>query len=614
MEQIDTVKPFERTLKVERAAISEDSRTVELAFASEAPYLRYYGYEVLSCDPQSVRLGRLMDGAPLLVNHDTCEQVGVVESVSLDGDRVARAKVRFGRSEDAEEIYQDVLDGIRTKVSVGYMVHKMQLTGKQDGEEVYTVTDWEPFEISIVSVPADNGVGVGRSAEIAEAVAEVKPVHSEEKTMSEANKDVQVIDRAQVERDVRSAELKRIDEIQSIGGQFARSGGTELANEFIRAGKTVDEFRAAMLEKVGKQPVPTAEIGLTEKEARQFSFMRAINALANPGDRRAQEAAAFEREASEAAARAMGKTAQGIMVPADVMRRDLVAGTPTAGGNTVATDLLASSFIELLRNRMALDKLGITVLSGLNGNVAIPRQSGGATAYWVAENNAPTESQQTIDQVTLTPKTVGAFTDISRRLLLQSSIDVEGFVRSDLATILALAIDSAGINGTGASNQPTGVLNTAGIGSVAGGTNGANVTWQNIIDLESAIATANADVGNMAYLTNAKQRGRMKSIQKVATYGDTFIWDGGTAPLNGYGAVISNQVPSNLTKGTSNGVCSAILFGAWNNLVMGLWGGLDLMVDPYTGSTAGTVRVVALQDVDFAVRHAESFAAMKDAL
>lgn len=614
MKQIDTVKPFERTLKVERAAISEDSRTVELAFASEAPYLRYYGYEILSCDPQSVRLGRLMDGAPLLVNHDTCEQVGVVESVSLDGDRVARAKVRFGRSEDAEEIYQDVLDGIRTKVSVGYMVHKMQLTGKQDGEEVYTVTDWEPFEISIVSVPADNGVGVGRSAEIAEAVAEVKPVHSEEKTMSEANKDVQVIDRAQVERDVRSAELKRIDEIQSIGGQFARSGGTELANEFIRAGKTVDEFRAAMLEKVGKQPVPTAEIGLTEKEARQFSFMRAINALANPGDRRAQEAAAFEREASEAAARAMGKTAQGIMVPADVMRRDLVAGTPTAGGNTVATDLLASSFIELLRNRMALDKLGITVLSGLNGNVAIPRQSGGATAYWVAENNAPTESQQTIDQVTLTPKTVGAFTDISRRLLLQSSIDVEGFVRSDLATILALAIDSAGINGTGASNQPTGVLNTAGIGSVAGGTNGANVTWQNIIDLESAIATANADVGNMAYLTNAKQRGRMKSIQKVATYGDTFIWDGGTAPLNGYGAVISNQVPSNLTKGTSNGVCSAILFGAWNNLVMGLWGGLDLMVDPYTGSTAGTVRVVALQDVDFAVRHAESFAAMKDAL
>lgn len=614
MKQIDTAKTFERTLKVERAAISEDSRTVELAFASEAPYLRYYGYEILSCDPQSVRLGRLMDGAPLLVNHDTCEQVGVVESVSLDGDRVARAKVRFGRSEDAEEIYQDVLDGIRTKVSVGYMVHKMQLTGKQDGEEVYTVTDWEPFEISIVSVPADNGVGVGRSAEIAEAVAEVKPVHSEEKTMSEANKDVQVIDRAQVERDVRSAELKRIDEIQSIGGQFARSGGTELANEFIRAGKTVDEFRAAMLEKVGKQPVPTAEIGLTEKEARQFSFMRAINALANPGDRRAQEAAAFEREASEAAARAMGKTAQGIMVPADVMRRDLVAVTPTAGGNTVATDLLASSFIELLRNRMALDKLGITVLSGLNGNVAIPRQSGGATAYWVAENNAPTESQQTIDQVTLTPKTVGAFTDISRRLLLQSSIDVEGFVRSDLATILALAIDSAGINGTGASNQPTGVLNTAGIGSVAGGTNGANVTWQNIIDLESAIATANADVGNMAYLTNAKQRGRMKSIQKVATYGDTFIWDGGTAPLNGYGAVISNQVPSNLTKGTSNGVCSAILFGAWNNLVMGLWGGLDLMVDPYTGSTAGTVRVVALQDVDFAVRHAESFAAMKDAL
>jgi len=249
----------------------------------------------------------------------------------------------------------------------------------------------------------------------------------------------------------------------------------------------------------------------------------------------------------------------------------------------------------------------------LVGNIAIPRATGGATAYWVAETGAPTESQQAFDQVALSPKTVGAFTDISRKLLLQSSIDVEGFVRNDLATVLALAIDLAGINGSGASNQPTGILNTAGIGSVAGGTNGLAPTYQNMIDLETAVALANADVGAMGYLTNAKVRGKLKSTQKVATYGDDFVW-GEDGAVNGYAATVSNQVPSNLTKGTSTGVCSAILFGNFADLIIGQWGALDLTVDPYTGSTSGTVRVVALQDVDIAVRHAESFAAMKDAL
>lgn len=415
-----------------------------------------------------------------------------------------------------------------------------------------------------------------------------------------------ILDGAAAEqRDLNADEQSRFDaEMTQIDGLRTRIGREE------RVVVLESEQRQAV--RPAQRPVPDAAIGMNRRETQQYSLVRAINA-AMTNDWRGAE---LEREASEATAKRLGRSPNGsFFVPADWMeRRDLTVGTASAGGNTVATDLLAQSFIDLLRNRMALRQAGATMLSGLVGNVAIPRQSGGATAYWVAENAAPTESQQTFDQVTMTPKTVGAFTDISRRLLNQSSIDVESLVRMDLATVLALAIDLAGLHGTGASNQPTGLINVAGIGSVAGGTNGAVPTWANIVALETAVAVPNADIGRLAYVTNAKVRGKLKSTPRVAGTNDNMIWQDGNNPLNGYQSVVSNQVSSTLTKGTSSGVCSAIFYGNWGDLLVGMWGGLDILVDPYTGSTAGTVRVVALQDVDVAVRHPESFAAMLDAL
>jgi HK97 family phage major capsid protein len=263
--------------------------------------------------------------------------------------------------------------------------------------------------------------------------------------------------------------------------------------------------------------------------------------------------------------------------------------------------------------------LGATVMTDLHGPVAIPRQTAGATTYWLAEAGAPTESDQAFDQVTMTPHTVGAFTDYTRRLLLQSSIDVEAFVRHDLAIRITTGVDLAAINGSGSSNQPRGILNTSGIGSVAGGTNGAVPSLANIVALESAVATANADIGSLAYLTNAKVRGKLKTVDVSTAGAGKFLWgeardEQGIGELNGYRAGVSNQVPSNLTKGTSSSVCSAIIFGNWADLMIGMWSGLDVLVDPYSNSTSGTIRVVAFQDVDIAVRQAASFAAMLDAL
>jgi HK97 family phage major capsid protein/HK97 family phage prohead protease len=588
----------ERALLVDRAAVDEAARTATLAFASETPYERYWGVEILDCTTTSMRTSRLRSGANLLCDHDAKDVVGVIESVEIGADRVGRAVVRFGKSARAEEVWQDVVGGIRRNVSVGYMIHKAQLVETKDGLETYRVTDWEPFEVSLVSVPADATVGIGRSADLPNAVATPAPET--------------IIPKEPIMTEIVTPEARNhAAEISKIAATVP--GGADMAMSAIQRGITVEAFQGELITKMASKPLPTADIGLDSKEVKRYSMVRALNALANPGDAGAQRAAAFERECSEAAASKVGKQARGFMVPYEIQKRDLLVGTPTAGGNLVATELLSGSFIDALRNAMVLSGLGVRMLTGLQGQIAIPKLTGAATAYWVAENGAPNESQQTVGQVTMSPKTVGAYTDISRRLLLQSSVDVESMVQNDLATVLGLAVQQAAINGSGASNQPSGLL-TLVTPSVIGGTNGLAPTWAHAVALETGVAVANADVGSMAYLTNAKVRGKLKSTEKFSAGTGAPVWAEGSTPINGYRAAVTNAVPSNLTKGTSSGVCSAILFGNFSDLLIGMWGGLDLMVDPYTGSTAGTVRVVALQDVDVAVRNVESFTSMVDAL
>lgn len=363
-----------------------------------------------------------------------------------------------------------------------------------------------------------------------------------------------------------------------------------------------------------------AEIGMSDKEIKAYSLVRAINAAATAkDDPRAWEKAGLEREASDAVAKRFGRTPRSFFLPNDVIiggseKRDLTVGTPSAGGYFVQTTY-PLPMIELLRKRMVLAQAGVRTLTGLVGDVAVPKHTAAGTGYWLAESGAPTESQQTIGQVALTPHTFGAYSDISHKLLIQSSIDVESFVRDDLARVIALGIDYAGLHGDDGSdaNQPDGVASTSGIGSVVGGTNGAAPDWADIVNLEKEVAIDNAEVDMMKYITNAAVRGKLKQTMRTATYGEIPIW-GDNNILNGHPALVSNQVSSTLTKGSSN-VASAIFYGNWDDLVMGMWGdGIDILVDPYSLSTQRAIRVVAFQDVDFAVRNAQSFAAMLDAL
>jgi len=545
--------------------------------------------------------------------------IGVVESAKIDPEtKRGFAKIRFSRNKFASEVLEDVKDGILRGISFGYQINDME-----EMEDGMRASSWSVHELSVVTVPADPTIGFGRSlitpsqgnsitmednSPLEEVRSAVESASPSVQTMEESTKETAVDTAPAVEIDIKAEVQRAIDEnnartasITSLCREFGKYGAEELADTLIKGNKTPEEAKAAILDlvknkaEVRNTPIrstdmATNEVGLEPKEVKRFSFLRALNALANPTDRIAQEAAAFEREVSEEASKRYDKPANGILVPNEVLKRDLNVGTATAGGNLVPTELLAGSFIDILRKRMAVMATNPTMLTGLSGNVAIPRMTSTSTAYFVGESGAPTESQQAFDQVNMTPKTVGAFVDYSRRLLLQSSIDVESMIRDDIAKVIATKLDNAAIYGSGSSNEPLGIKDTTGVGTQTISTFG---TFAEYIGMETDVAAANADVANMFYLINASARGALKSTEKASNTAQ-FVFENNE--INGYPAIVSNQLANN-----------DVLFGDFSQFVIGMWSGLDLTVDPYANATAGSVRIIALQDVDFGVKQPGAF-------
>jgi HK97 family phage major capsid protein len=252
------------------------------------------------------------------------------------------------------------------------------------------------------------------------------------------------------------------------------------------------------------------------------------------------------------------------------------------------------------------------------GNVAIPRRTSTQATYWVAESGTITAAATNFDQVSMTPNTVGALSGWSRILQLQSTPAIENLLRADMVAQVAAAIDLAAIAGTAANNQPRGILNTSGIGSVVGGTNGATITFDHLADLKREVAIDDADAPTAAFLTNSKVEAKLSKTQ--STTGEYIIDPSGVAsgaPTTVFGRrfAVSNQVPSNLTKGSASGTASAVIYGNFSDLLIGMWGATDILVNPFgTGYTNGDVEIRIMQTCDIAVRHPESFAAMVDAL
>lgn len=584
-----------RTIDLSRASyVDDEKRRVRVGVSSEEPVSRSFGMEVLGHSEGDINMEFIASGrAPLLLDHDMTKQIGVIEEFKLDETaKRTVAVVRFGKSELAREVYEDIKDGIRMNISVGYRIDK--LTRMNDNDETYYKAQWTPMEVSSVSVPADQSrlVGVGRSKD--KQKTQTIKVEIMENEKQEINLDEV---RSQSVAEAR-AEFKR--DSKEIIDLAARHNKRDLANKAISEGASVEEFRGQLLNELANNtPLDTpSDIGMNKKEIKRFSLVKAIRALANPTDRRAQEDAAFEFECSTAAGQAEGKTSQGVMLPADVLRNWSRDMNSSDDSTLVAEDYRGGDFIDVLRNSSSVMAAGATVLQGLQGNIVIPKKTAASTANWVAtEGAASTESEMTTGSVTMTPKVIGAFTDATRLLLSQSSLSVENLIRDDLAKGIAQAIDIGGLMGSGSSGQPTGIRNTSGINTSTFAA--AAPTWAEIVAMESAISGDNALFGNLNYICRPSEYGTMKVTTKDSGSGQFIVSPDGM--VNGYDVIRSNSVTS-----------GDFYFGNFADLLVGLFGGLDITVDPYSLSNTGSVRIVALQNVDTAVRHPESFILSND--
>jgi len=584
-----------RTIDLSRADhIDEENRRVRVGVSSESPVDRSFGREVLGHRAEDIDMEFMSSGtAPFLLDHDMTKQIGVIEEFKLDeAAKRTIAVVRFGKSALAREVFEDVKDGIRMNISVGYKINKMERVSDDKGD--YYRANWTPLEVSSVAVPADQSkaVGVGRSETNLNFKQEIK-------MEKEIKQDINLDEVRSKTVEEAKAEFKRNS--KEIIDLAVRHNKRDLADKAISEGISVEEFRGVLLENIANdKPLETpSDIGMTAKEVKRFSVVKALRALANPTDRKAQADAAFEFECSEEAARQNGTTAQGIMLPADVLaqwgQRDINSSDDST---LIPQDFKGGDFIDVLRNQSSVMAAGATMLRGLQGSVVIPKKTAASSGGWIAtEGNAASESEFTSGSVTMSPKVIGAYTDVTRLLLQQSSLDIENLIRDDLTQSIAIAIDLGALAGSGSSGQPTGVKNTSGVNTTTFAA--ANPTFAEIVGMESAVAADNALLGNLSYICKPADYGTLKTTSKDSGSGQFVVEPDGR--MNGYNVVRSNQVTA-----------GDFYFGNFGDLLIGMYGSLDITVDPYSLSNTGSIRIVALQTVDVAVRHAVSFCVSND--
>lgn len=605
-ERVDRADLVHRAVDMDDRAIDEENRTVRVGVSSEEPVKRSFGMEVIDHSRESMNLEFLNSGrAPLLLDHDMERQIGVVESVELDEEtRRLRALVRFGRGEMASEVFNDVTDGIRQNISVGYRVDG-RVEREGDGEEIYRVAT-TPMEISIVSIPADQSslVGVGRSNS--------EPLNVTVKT--EGDNAMSDIDLDAVRAEAAKAAQKNAKEIMTLARKHNKA---DMGEEAIGRGVSIDEFRGELLDAIGNEPLeaPAHVVDVPVKEKREYSLGKMIRAQVTHD----WSNAGFEREMHDEIAMRTGKQSEGFYVPDFAWRAGAMATAATGAvgdenvvDNFIPTVHRGDMFIEALRAKQVMAALGVTFMGGLTNRIKMPKFSAGASAGFVEELGNVADQSQTDAGVTLQPRTMGAYVDIGRLALKESIPALDQVVQDDLLRALADKLESAAISGSGSSGEPTGILNDSGVGNVdiSAGTDVAALTWADITDLVKTVEDANGIVNQNAlgWLSNPKVKAKMANTVKVASTDSIMLLNDPWNSIYGYRAEFTSNVPSNLNPGDGGTDASALIFGDFSQLMVGLFGAPSILVDETTGGLAGTVRIIVHQDVDVALRNPASFA------
>jgi HK97 family phage major capsid protein/HK97 family phage prohead protease len=602
----EPIKLDYRAIHLDDKTIDEESRTVRVGVSSEEPVKRQFGMEVMDHTKENMNLEFLNSGrAPLLLDHDMEKQIGVVESVELDENaRRLRASVRFGKGEKSSEVFNDVVDGIRQNISVGYRVDK-KVEREDDPEDYYRVAT-TPMEISIVSIPADQSslVGVGRSSsETLKSTIQIK-----ENNMSEN------IDLDAVRAEAAKSASKNAKEIMSLARKHNKA---DLGEDALSRGIDIAEFRGELLDVIGNDKpldTPVNVIEQSAKEKRTYSLGRMIQAQVT-GD---WKNAGYEKEMSEEIAKRTGKQSQGMYVPDFAWRSGVMTTAATGGisGENVTDQFVPTIqrgdlFIEALRAKQVMSNLGVTYMGGLTNRIRIPKIATGASAGFVEEAADVSDQSPTDAGVTLQPRTLGAFATMSRLLMLESVPAIEQIVQDDLLRSIADKIEYHAINGSGSSGQPTGILNNSDVNNldISAGTDVAALTWADITDLVKLVEEDNGVVNanTLGFLTNPKVKAKMANTVRVASSDSVMLLNDPWNAIYGYKAEFTNNVPSDLNPGDGGTDASAMIFGDFSQLMVGLFGAPSIIVDPYSGSKSGDVTISVMQEVDVALRNAISF-------
>lgn len=599
-----------------------------ISFSSELPVRRYSWdgpfNEVLSHKKGDVDLSRAVNGLPALKSHSQYDQFGSVTDIRLDPKtKVLRGMLGFSSIPLGQEQKTLVDEGHLRTLSVGYQVTELTLSKKEDGEDPTYLAKWIPLEVSTAPVPADHTVGIGRGATGDDAnlvtVRVVDPTTGGgEERMDEEKKvpgtpetptppeTVRVVEKEPV-RDFgrEAAEISEVCAAHGVSG--------DKAAEFIRSQKTPGQVAFEILElvrtKTPTTPPASESLDMKEKDARLYSFARALRLQTEVKEGSRSNYDGLERDVHQELLKTRrGEDHGGILVPWSLRSQsyeERVLGTGEAtGGATLVGETVMPEMIDYLKNRAVVLQAGARLYTGLTTVVHFNKKTGVPTVYWVEENpaSAVTTSVPSYGYVDLTPKTLQGTVTLPRQLVTLASIDAEADVRGDLGDGHGLAIDLGALHGTGTAKQPEGIYSAA---DVQTKTVGGIPTYAKMTDFAGLLADANADLGNMSYVTTPLMASKMKQTAVVSGQA-IFVWTGNfrDGQMCGFPARATNQISKTLGTGSDHG----IIFGNWSDLVVGMWGNdLELVVDPYTLADKGQIKITSYSMADTAIRRGPSF-------
>lgn len=398
-------------------------------------------------------------------------------------------------------------------------------------------------------------------------------------------------------------------EVEDISERLARAERVE-SMEGFNGGTGYERTGQDIVDDLGSNGTEERDSPILNPDAAGYSLLRALRMRADGRELNGVEGEIHQELAKRYSA--AGRAPAGLLVPhtlrMDGGRPDAEKRMDTTDGTGLIPDIQANTLIDVLRKRVVMRRMGSVVLSNMVGTFALPKKTAANTFEWVAEGGEATGSDMTVGNVTFSEKTLTGWTLLTRSLLKQSSFDAEALARMDLVEGLAIGLDYAGLANASGGNGPTGLLYMAGIDTVDIGTNGGAPTWAKVVEMETKVFSNDADVDSMGYVFNAPTRGKLKTTEKATNTG-RFIWEDGN--VNGYQSATSNQLPSNLTKGSGTAL-SAAVFGNFRDAVFALWGGLDILINPFSNAKSGSVLLTVHQSADFNVRRTESFSRCLD--